>query len=206
MSRDLSPVFRGLLWGLLLALVALLATFFYLRTRTTVPPPPVLFAVPDFTLVDQHGETVDRADLLGQPYIANFIFTRCAGPCPLMTERLAQLGDELPAKVRRVSISVDPEYDTPEVLAAYAARYEAGPDWLFLTGDRRAIWELSLEGFKLGVSEAEEPQLSEHGILVHSTRLTLVDAAGYIRGYYDSFDETELARLVEDAQAVARLR
>ena len=90
-------------------------------------PPPVLGEVPDFTLVNRDGQAVRRADLAGAPWIADFIFTRCGASCPMMSLRMAKLERELPRDlgVRFVSFSVDPEYDTPEVLQEYAESFGA---------------------------------------------------------------------------------
>jgi cytochrome oxidase Cu insertion factor (SCO1/SenC/PrrC family) len=194
--------FRAALWALLaatLVLVGLLA----LRARSAGgPPPPVLGDLPDFTLRDRDGRTVTRADLLGRPWIAGFIFTRCRGACPRITARMVRLGEEWRGMPRRVSFSVDPDYDTPAVLAEYARGMGADdPNWLFLTGERAAIHALVRRGFLLAV-EAEGSTNSDEPI-VHSSRLALVDAEGRLRGTYDSFDEEAMTRLRRDA---ARLR
>jgi len=144
---------------------------------------------------------VTLEDLRGAPWVADFIFTRCRGPCPLMTRRMAELGEVLPGEVRRVSFTVDPEHDSPEVLAEYAERYEAPRSWLFLTGPRPRMWELAVEGFKLGVAFSGGAP-NDHGLITHSTRFVLVDAEGRIRGYYDGFEKEERRRLVAEARAV----
>lgn len=196
---------RGLLWGLLGAVLVLLAILAARSRGTRADPPPVVASLPGFLLTDQDGHEVRLEDLLGRPWVADFIFTRCPGPCPLMTRRMAELGGRLPAGVRRVSFTVDPGYDTPEVLAAYAREHGAGEDWLFLTGPREAIWDLSVTGFKLGVGEAEG-LIQAEGPILHSTRFVLVDAEGAIRGYYDAFEEQEVERLLREVRAVERGR
>ena len=110
--------------------------------------------VPNFVLIERSGQQVTRADLLGKVWIVNFIFTRCAEECPLMSGHMARLQDALAtaSDVRLVSITVDPEHDTPEVLARYAERFAARPQrWWFLTGDKAAIYRLVREGFHLGL-------------------------------------------------------
>ena len=204
MSRSL---LRGLVWGFLVSAIVLLVVL-TLRQRSgpeAPPAPPVIQAVPDFTLINRDGGSVSLADLAGAPWIADFIFTRCAGPCPLMSRNFEDLGERLPEGVRRVSFSVDPEYDTPEVLAAYAARFNAGPDWLFLTGERDEVRNLAVEGFLLGVYPAEEGaegQTNDHGPFLHSTRSVLVDAQGQIRGYFDLFEEGAIERLLAEVSRV----
>jgi cytochrome oxidase Cu insertion factor (SCO1/SenC/PrrC family) len=121
---------------------------------------PVYGSVPDFALIDQLGRPVRRADLDGKIWIASFIFTNCPDECPLMTSEMAQLQSDLAHNVdlRFVSISVDPERDTPAVLSQYAERFNVDPDrWFFLTGDKQAIYRLAREGFRLGIADPVEP-------------------------------------------------
>ena len=188
-----------------MAVLVLLVLVTY-HSRKGAEPPPKLSSLPGFSFTDQDGATVRLDDLLGEPWVADFIFTRCPGPCPLMSKKMQQLGPLLPEGVRRVSFSVDPDYDTPEVLAEYAARYDAGDDWIFLTGDRQGLWELSRDGFKLGVDEAIDELPQQQGPIVHSTRFVLVDQEGVVRGYYDPFDRDELERLLRELRAVRKGR
>jgi cytochrome oxidase Cu insertion factor (SCO1/SenC/PrrC family) len=114
--------------------------------------------VPDFSLLERNGQRVTKADLLGKVWIADFIFTRCVEQCPLVNSRMVALQQAFAAEddVRLVSISVDPEHDTPDVLTRYAAGLGAHPQrWLFLTGDKAHIYALAREGFRLGVFEAQ---------------------------------------------------
>jgi protein SCO1/2 len=98
---------------------------------------------------------------------------------------------------------VDPAHDTPEVLAAYARRAGAGPDWLFLTGERDALFRLAIEGFKLGVEELPPDRQSPgDGPFLHSSHFVLVDGRGRVRGYYDSTGEEALRRLRRDLRTV----
>jgi cytochrome oxidase Cu insertion factor (SCO1/SenC/PrrC family) len=120
---------------------------------------PVYGSVPDFALTDQTGHPVHKADLEGKVWVANFIFTSCSDECPLMTAEMAQLQSDLahvPA-LRLVSISVDPERDTPAVLSQYADRFNVDPErWFFLTGDKRAIYRLARDGFRIGIADPAE--------------------------------------------------
>jgi protein SCO1/2 len=167
----------------------------------------VLGRVPDFTLTNRDGRTVRRADLAGAPWIADFVFTRCAASCPLITLRMQRLERELPPDlgVRLVSFTVDPDYDTPHVLEAYAESYAAPGRWLFLTGPRERLHGLIRQGFKLAIDMAPPAgAASEKEPILHSTRFVLVDGRGAIRGYYDAFDEESMGRLARDLEAVAR--
>jgi protein SCO1/2 len=164
-------------------------------------PPPVLGEVPEFSLINRDGRTVQKADLAGAPWVADFIFTRCAASCPMMTMRMERLNRELPADfpVRLVSFTVDPDYDTPAVLARYAASFKAPRRWLFLTGPRDAMYRLSKEGFKLAVDAGGGPQ---DELILHSIRFVLVDGEGKIRGYYEAFDEESMKKLRQDLEAL----
>ena len=121
---------------------------------------PVYGSVPDFALIDQRGRPVRRGDVEGKVWIASFIFTNCPDECPLMTVEMARLQSDLAHldDLRFVSISADPDRDTPAVLSQYAERFNADPNrWSFLTGDKRAIYRLANEGFRLGIVDPAEP-------------------------------------------------
>jgi protein SCO1/2 len=207
--RGAVPLRRALLWTFLVAaLLAVGVAAAWSRWGARREPPPVLGAVPPFSLVNRDGRTVTQADLAGAPWIADFVFTRCAASCPLMTERMAKLARDLDLAgaaessgphVRFVSFTVDPDHDTPAVLAAYAARYQAPPAWLFLTGPQATLHHLSRDGFKLAVEPAGGPEKEP---ILHSTRFVLVDGRGRIRGYYDGFDEESVRKLGSDLTAL----
>jgi protein SCO1 len=102
-----------------------------------------VYRVPQVVLLDQHGHRVRLDQKLddGRVVILNFIFTSCAAICPVMTQIFAQVQDRLAGaldKVHMVSVSIDPEYDTPQRLLAYAKEYRAGPQWDFYTGTNEA--------------------------------------------------------------------
>ena len=126
-------------------------------------------------------------DLKGSVWIADFIFTRCPGPCPLMSSRMAKLQETFreEASLKLVSITVDPEYDTSQVLSEYANLFQAREGrWFFLTGEKSRIHELAQSGFLVG---------GVQDVTVHSTRFILVDRKGRVRGYYDSQDDEDIA-------------
>ncbi len=163
---------------------------------------PVVAQVPDFSLIERDGRTVTRADLLGRVWVANFIFTACTGPCPMLTLRLRSLQSSLGEAhrdVRLVSFSLDPETDTPAVLDRYAKRYQADPRrWWFLTGDsQERMHEFVQKGFLQAVSPATAGQP-----LIHSTRFVLVDRKGRIRAWYDGLDPKSKPLLLRDIQSL----
>ncbi len=169
--------------------------------------PRVLLTLPRFTLTDQSGRQVGSTQLQGRPWIADFIFTRCAGPCPMMTSRMAGLQSELSKRPQRkaarlVSISVDPEHDTPGVLNSYAKLAHADADrWLFLTGPRQAVWQLVRDGFKLPVGQDADNAAMP---IFHSQKFVLVDQAGRIRGFYDGLTPEGKDKLMKDLDAIIR--
>ncbi len=197
-----------LLWGILgVVILGILGLTTWMRSNSERPtqalPLPIITEVPDFSLTNRDGSTVDRGTFLGEPWVADFIFTRCAAVCPRMSQQMQRvveaLGEE--TTVRFVSFSVDPEYDTPEVLAEYAGRFQAPSHWYFLTGDRQRLHALSKEGFLLSIAEdpaAGLPPINEP--IIHSNRFVLVDQEGRIRSYYDAFDDAELERLLDDLE------
>lgn len=187
----------------ILAVVALLlgsALLWGFSSRSSVfpggPTLPILGKVTDFQLTERNGQSVGLTDLRGKVWVADFIFTSCAGPCPIMSRRMADLQQKWSKEngLRLVSISVDPERDTPAVLQKYADQYGAHPKrWLFLTGDMVVITDLAVNGFKLGSIE---------DAIYHSTKFALVDRLGQIRGYYDGTSLDEVNQLVGDIRQV----
>jgi protein SCO1/2 len=163
---------------------------------------PILGEVPDFSLLSSDGTAITARDLEGAPWVANFIFTTCAGVCPLMSAQMARLQEELPddSPVRLLSITVDPVRDTPEALQAYAERFNARPErWLFVTGEPQQIYALAKDGFHLGAGELPDYDPDrDDGPFFHSSRLALVDAQRRIRGYYEGAESAQVDRLQKD--------
>ena len=154
-------------------------------------PPPVLSELPAFSLVDTAGKPFGSEQLRGRVWVASFFFTHCPSVCPALMARMAQLEkryrDAGIADVHLVSITVDPERDTPEVLRAAEPRYGVDPArWTLLTGPRAAIADVATQGFKVpGLDVRREVD----GDIPHTTKLVLVDTQNRVRGYYDATDE-----------------
>jgi protein SCO1/2 len=160
-------------------------------------PLPVYWQVPAFQLTAQSGQPFDSKSLEGSVWVADFIYTTCPGPCPRMSAQMRGVQTAIASMpgVKLVSFTVDPNHDTPAVLAAYAARYhaEAGR-WFFLTGGRAALETLCRNGFKLGGVD---------GTLVHSTRFVLLDRQSRVRGFYNaSGDDAAVPRLLHDIRTL----
>jgi len=160
--------------------------------------------VPPFELVNQDNQPFGSQQLAGKIWIADFIFTNCPGPCPIISTRMSELQKPLEkTDIHLVSFTVDPERDTPEVLHNYAEKSNARAGrWDFLTGSRSSIYALASDGFKLAVSEESDNE----GMPVHSTCIVLVDWRGVIRGYYDALAADSVTKLLADANHLYRER
>ena len=203
-----APTRSGMAWKTtLLAIPLVVATVFFFVWRNQVNQLASRAVesrgtVPSFQLVNQNGQPFGSAQLSGKIWIADFIFTTCPGPCPMISSRMSELQKPLEnTDVHLVSFTVDPEKDTPEVLRGYAEKLKAQPNrWDFLTGPKSAIYDLSRNGFRLAVSGGDE----EAGIPVHSTRLILVDRRGEIRGYYEATAPDAVTKLLADTSHLLR--
>ena len=198
---------RALTVALLLVVVST-AAIAMLRRKVELPRYGQL---PPFTLSDGAGQPFGTAQLDGRVWVADFIFTTCPEICPRMTEEMSRLqtwliNRGLDRSVRLVSVSVDPDRDTPEKLRAYAHQFHARPDtWTFVTGSQQKIEEAVVHGFKVAVSREKDD--SQDGFaIVHGTKFVLVDAKQQIRGYYDASDAASMAKLRDDAQALVDRR
>jgi protein SCO1/2 len=185
-------IWCGLLLVVLTVLLAALAAA--VRMRGTIGKPlPVYGTVTPFTLTNQFGQTVTLSNLLGRVCLADIIFTRCAGPCPRMTQHMKSIQDALPAtsSTRLVSLTTDPDFDTPAVLRAYAQRFGADPNrWLFLTGQKGEIARLARDSLKLtSIEKTPDQRESLADLFIHSTIFVLVDKAGRLRGVYETVGE-----------------
>jgi protein SCO1/2 len=155
---------------------------------------PVIGPVANFALTNQDGRTLTLADLRGHVWIADIIFTLCPGPCPRMTRQMAELQTALPAgsTAKLVTITTDPEHDTPEVLKKYPGRLglEARPHWMFLTGTKKEIAGLASGSLKLGITEIEPgKRTSDDDLFIHSTYFVVVDKQARLRAVFDTVSE-----------------
>ena len=156
------------------------------------PKLPVLAQVYDFSLIDSFGKNFNLSRLRGRVWIADFFFTTCGDICPIMTKNFGKLQRtfEKVKDAALVSITVNPEFDSAQVLSEYAKKQEAKENqWYFLTGSREVIKNLAVKSFKLG--SIDEP-------VFHSSYFSLVDKNGLIRGYYDGTKQEDLNRLFKD--------
>ena len=181
--------------GVLLLFLTFSLAFLMARLKARVvygPPLPTLGQVAGFTLTNQDGRAISLADLNGQVWVADIIFTRCAGPCLRMSRQMKELQDALGANSRAklVSLTTDADYDTPPVLKRYAEKFAADSNhWTFLTGTKEQIHDLAVNSLKLSAVEKHEAEReSPVDLFVHSTIFVIVDKHARLRGSFDSTD------------------
>jgi protein SCO1/2 len=151
--------------------------------------------IPEFLLTTQDNEYRGKQEMVNKITIVDFFFTSCPSICPIMSTEMERVNDAFrnESDVQIYSISLDPDFDTPEILKEYAERHNATPGkWFFLTGSRENIYNLARCGFIL-------PSIDGYGEpddFVHSDKFVLVDQLGRIRGYYSGTNRDEVDRLI----------
>lgn len=177
--------------------VFLLATYF-LNYKGKENELPEIGMVPEFEFVNSEQETITLNNLKGKVWVADFIFTTCTMACPMMTGNMNIIHKKYKKNddVRLVSISVYPEYDTPEVLTKYASQYDANTSrWYFLTGEESTVKRVIKDGFKIGDYE---------DIIFHSEKFALVDKKGMIRAYYNGMKTEDMKKLKKDINSLLK--
>jgi protein SCO1/2 len=155
---------------------------------------PIISQVTDFTLTNQNNQLVTLSDLRGKVWIADIIFTRCTGPCLKMTREMKELQDALPGEVepRLVTLTTDPDYDTPGILKKRAELFGANPNrWMFLTGTKTEIAKLATNSLKLAAVEKHpEERTDSNDLFIHSTIFVIVDRQARLRGVFETVGDT----------------
>ncbi len=190
------PVPPSRLFPRLLAIGAVIIVL--LACWRLLSPPPVAsglalaqrkYFVPPFSLTERSGRTITNNDLLGKIWVADFVYTTCPGPCPLVSASMAKLQEATASdpRVQLVTFTVDPTTDTPAVLTDYADKLGANPSrWWFLTGSEKQIYDVVRHGFLLPIEDNSGKQLEPGQYKVtHSTQVAVVDGNGVIQGYFD---------------------
>ncbi len=192
MSTTSSKTYKILLFTSLALTICALAFYAWLFNIKKSVPLPILGKVGAFELSDSNGKSFAQGQLDGKVWVANFIFTTCAGPCPIMTRNLASIYRSylLERNVHFVSFTVNPQYDSPSVLTEYAKAQKADTSrWHFLTGTPETLNRLAIDDFKIG---------SKENLINHSTFFALVDGEFNIRGYYDGTLDAGVKKLFQD--------
>jgi protein SCO1/2 len=163
----------------------------------------VYHQIPSFRFLNQDSVFVNEKDVEGKVYVADFFFTTCPTICPKMKTQMLRIYERYKDRdeVRIISHSIDPDFDTPNVLKDYASRLQVkAPKWNLLTGDKAAIYQLGQKSYM--VSAQEDP--NEAGGFVHSGAFILVDKNRHVRGIYDGTVEAEVNHLLEDMEILLK--
>jgi len=196
MSRESRKISLMLWAGIALLMATLLLTFLLAQLRYRVSlgaPLQDLGPVADFSLTNQDGRPVSLADLRGHVWVADIIFTRCSGPCLKMTRQMKELQQALPSKsdTKLVTLTTDPDFDTPPVLKKRAEQVGADPTrWTFLTGSKKQISDLAVGSLKLtAIEKKPEEREDPTDLFVHSTIFVVVDRHAHLRGVFQTTGE-----------------
>ncbi len=193
---------RWMAAGLAVIVLAIgLATLRQQGRKPAGPPLPVLYGLTDFRLTNHLGRSVTVADLRGQISVVNVIFTRCPGPCLAMSRQFAKLQAALPAdgSTRLLTLTIDPEFDTLEVLNRYGEKLGANSDrWWFLTGDLAELRRVAIDDFKFIAREKDQAdQASADDLFIHSTYFMIVDRRARVRAIVESAEPGALEQTLD---------
>jgi protein SCO1/2 len=154
---------------------------------------PVIGVVADFTLTNQDGKTTTLADLTNRVWVADIIFTRCTGPCPIITGHMKSLADALPktSDAKLVTLTTDPDFDKPDMMKRYGERFGADFNrWLFLTGTKAEIGALGGGSLKLSAVPVQPAdQTNATDLFIHTTIFVIVDKHARLRGSFETMGD-----------------
>ena len=173
-----------------------------IRNDKATVAPNLTRPLPPFSLAAHNGTTISQAELLGKVWVADFIFTNCPGPCLKMSGVMQEIQNRVGTNpdVRLVSFTVNPEMDTPPVLAKYAEKFGAKPNWLFLTGEKQKIYDLAQKGFLLSAVDTGDGSGKLEDQFIHDTKFAIVDRSGAVRTYIDSSEPNASAKVAAAVQ------
>jgi len=180
--------------GLVIVLLCLSFVLSRVKERPAAAPAlPFIGQIADFTLTNQFNQPVTLDDLRGKIWVADIIFTSCAGPCPRMTRQMRGLQEALPktSAAKLVTLTTHADFDSPAVLKKYGEKYNADfSQWMFLTGDKVQIANLGIDSLKLtAVEKKPEERTDPADLFIHSTIFVLVDKQARLRGVYETGGE-----------------
>lgn len=188
--------------ALVLGLLAVLAVVGC--SKRSAKDVPVLGHLPEFSLVDQNEQAFDRDTMEGKLWVSAFVFTHCRSTCPRITAHMKGLQSRVSdvQSAHFVSVSVDPRNDTPEVIKAYMTKNELDEsNWRFVTGEEEAIRHVVVDGFRVGLGDADSKAAGAEDIM-HSNSFVLVDEEAQVRGYYRANNDG-IGDLERDLRALA---
>jgi protein SCO1/2 len=167
------------------------------RIGSTVKYDTLWHRIPNFSFTNQDGQPVTQADVQNKVYVADYFFTTCQSICPIMSKQLDRVAAAYKneADFRILSHTVDPETDTPTQLKGYAQSYKANTkQWIFLTGEKPALYELARKGYLLNLEEGD----GGPDDFIHTQNFALIDRHQRIRGFYDGTDSAQVNNLIQD--------
>ena len=159
---------------------------------------PIMGKIQPFALTNQDNATITHTNLIGAPWLANIIFTRCPTVCPRLTQTLSQLRTKLPSRLNYVTLTTDPTFDTPEKLKSFTkANGSNVTNWHFLTGPKAILMKLPIEDLKLtSIPKEKAKQETPNDLFVHSSLYILVDSRGQVRASFE-YDATNLIQSIK---------
>ena len=162
----------------------------WFQVRRSAETLPVIGPVTNFTVTNQDGQIAKLANFTNHVWLADIIFTRCAGPCPRLTQQMRQVQDLLPKEsvTKLVTLTTDPEFDTPSVLKKYGEHFGADFNrWIFLTGTKNEIGRLAANSLKLSAQPVKpEEQKDSADLFIHTTIFVIVDKHAQLRGFFET--------------------
>lgn len=162
--------------------------------------------IPDFSFVNQYGDTVTNADFDGKVYVADFFFTSCPTICPVMKSQMIRVNDKFKERddFKILSHTIDPFHDSVEVLNEYAAKLGVkGDTWNFVTGNQDSIYAIGQKSYMV-TAAADTTNAEETGGYIHSGAFILVDKQRHVRGIYDGTVELEVNQLIRDIELLLK--
>ncbi len=184
-------------------MVAVCIGYYMIKPKVTLPyyggdsENSMQHIIKDFSLTDQRGLTITKDSIKGKIVVADFFFTTCHTICPVMTTQMQRVYQQYynDSSICFVSYTVDPDYDTPEILAEYAKNKNANAGkWYFLTGDKKLIYDLARNAFFVSATEGDGGEDD----FVHTQNFALLDQSMHIRGYYDGTDSLSINKMISD--------
>ncbi|MBI60886.1 MAG: hypothetical protein CMO79_00535 [Verrucomicrobiales bacterium] len=201
-------------WALLGVLVVVATAYFSSNIKqkprsqpNTLPESlPIISKISPFSLTNHLGREVTQNDLFGNPWLANIIFTRCPTICPQITQTISKLLPEIGPDVKIISLTTDPEFDSPDILNNFAKANQAtSTNWFFLTGDKQALATLAVDNLKMvSLPKEESKRETPTDLFIHSSLLILVDQKGQVRASFDSGSKDLLSEIQSALRRINR--
>jgi len=205
-------MFKNKIYWLLLLLVAVFIGAYFLNNKANKPIRTLPYfepksnvkdttkkhhTIPSFGFINQYNQRVSEKTVSNKVYVCDFFFTTCHSICPIMSNQLERVYKQFKSRNDFLILShtVNPETDSVPQLKEYAQKHGVTDmHWLFLTGDKKHLYELARKGYLLNAEEGDGGEDD----FIHTQNFALIDKERCIRGYYDGTDSAEVTRLIKD--------